>query len=323
MLTLRLSVAALLAAASLLAGCSAPGLYRPAAPLYEVRTVPRITVHDPVQDRDVIFRLHYPVTDGPLPVVVYSHGAMCSPVNYDAVTRFWAAHGYAVLAPYHLDAMDNPRKLQPGDLPLLLSARVRDLSFALDALDAVEARAELGGRLERGRAAVAGHSFGGMITMIKSGLRLKPGEYRYPGPTADPRYVAAVVMSGVGPMTQMADDAFAGLTGPLLATGGTLDEGNIGSGEIFPWQWRMSAYRLAPPGDKYEVVLDRGDHYLGGLICRPDRGGPPDAGGLQIIQAETLAFLDAYLRNAPAALADLRRDRLAERTAGRASMAMK
>jgi hypothetical protein len=228
-----------------------------------------------------------------------------------------------VLAPYHLDAMDNPRRMQPGDLPMLLSARVRDLSFVLDSLDQVEARAGLEGRLERGRAAVAGHSFGGMIAMIKSGLRLKTGEYRYPGDSADPRFVAAAIMSGVGPMDQMADDAFDGLTRPLMASGGTLDEGNIGSGEIFPWQWRMSAYSLAPPGDKFEVVLDRGDHYLGGLICRPDRGGAPDAEGLGIVQAETTAFLDAYLRNDSAAQDYLRSATLAQATSGRASFAAK
>ena len=63
----------------------------------------------------------------------------------------------------------------------------------------------------------------------------------------------------------------------------------------------MSAFVLTPPGDKYSVVLEEGDHYLGGLICRDDRGGPDnrggahDADGLQILAGVTTAFLDAWL----------------------------
>ncbi len=103
-------------------------------------------------------------------------------------------------------------------------------------------------------------------------------------------------MSGVGPMPQMTEDAFSGLTRPLLASGGTLDEGNIGSGEIFPWQWRMSPFTLAPAGDKFSLVLQDGDHYLGGLICREDRGGDPDPEGVQIVRAVSTTFLHAYVR---------------------------
>ena len=137
------------------------------------------------------------------------------------------------------------------------------------------------------------------------------------------RFRAAVVMSGVGPMPQMAEGAFAGLTRPLLASGGTLDEGNVGSGETFPWEWRMSPFSLAPPGDKYALVLDHADHYLGGLICRAERGGEDDPGGLAIVRAVQAAFLDAYLKDDAAARRFLATADVAALTAGRARLERK
>ena len=59
----------------------------------------------------------------------------------------------------------------------------------------------------------------------------------------------------------------------------------------------MAAYFDTPPGDKYGVVLDEGDHYYGGLICRETAGGAPDFEGLSIIRGTSTAFLDAYLKD--------------------------
>jgi dienelactone hydrolase len=305
-------------------GCAQQALYRGSQAAGEVRTIADIRLPDPVQGRDVMVRLHYPAdASGPLPLVVYSHGARCSAANYDLITRYWAAHGYAVLAPTHRDAMDNPVQPTEEELPMLLPARIRDLSFLLDALDEVEAQAGTPGLFDRRHIAVSGHSFGGMVAEIKSGARIDPAANVYPGPIADPRYKAAVIMSGVGPMPPFTDDAFDGLTGPLIATGGTLDLGNTGRGIVHPWEWRVAAYDLAPPGDKYRVVLDEGDHYLGGLICRADRGGPADPGGVEILQTTTTAFLDAYLRGDAQALSYLRSVDLEAVTGGRAGYLVK
>ncbi len=307
-----------------LSACATPSGYQSTVAKKPGRTIDNIQLMDPEQGRRIKLRVHIPGEARELwPLVVFSHGARCSPVSYDSIARYWAARGYAVITPYHRDALENQEELSAADVPKLFSARVRDLSFLLDSLDVIEDQALIKGRLDRERIAIAGHSFGGMLAMVKSGLGIKPEAYLYSGPVNDSRYSAAVVMSGVGPMPEMTDDAFAGLQGPLLATGGTLDEGNIGSGKIYPWQWRMSAYDLAPPGNKYRVVLDRGDHYLGGLICRGDRGGPPDQKGLAVIQSISIAFLDAYLRNDTAARNYLRQVDLSALTRGRASYQVK
>lgn len=318
-----------LATLALLAvGCSAApqveeqGLYKQEPGPHEVRVADPVLLNDPAQGRELSVRVAYPDGAGPFPVVLFSHGAFCYADGYASVTDHWVSHGYVVVLPRHLDAAGAP-PLGPEALPGLLQARLDDLAFLLDHLAELRAVAGITAELDAGRIAVAGHSFGGMIAMIKAGLFLRApgsGERLAYG---DARIRAAVIMSGVGPMPQMTDDAFAGLTKPLLATGGTLDVGNIGSGQIYPWEWRMSAFGLAPAGDKFQVVLERGDHYLGGLICRPDRGGPPDPEGAAIDRALATAFLDAYLSGEPAARAFLDRADLAALTAGRARLERK
>jgi ABC-type glycerol-3-phosphate transport system substrate-binding protein len=104
----------------------------------------------------------------------------------------------------------------------------------------------------------------------------------------------------------MSAQPFAGLTGPLIASGGTLDDGNVGTGEVFPWQWRMSGYTESPPGDKYYLALENSDHYLGGLICRDNKGGPADPEAVEVVRAAQTAFLDGYVKQDAAALDWLR-----------------
>jgi len=306
-----------------LTGCASQSLYRQDDASARVDTRDFV-LSDELLPRDVPLRVHVPVgLDGPLPLVVYSHGSGCGPANYDRITRHWAEMGYVVVAPTHIDGMESAPVPTPDKYPALMSRRIRDPSFVLDALDRIESELGAPGLIDRERIAIGGHSFGGMVSQIKVGMPLKPGSYVFPGETADPRFRVAVVMSGVGQMPVFTDDAFDALTGPVMATGGTLDVGNVGTGEVFPWQWRVAAYDLAPPGDKYRVVLDEGDHYLGGLICRADRGGPDDPEGVAVLQATTTAFLDAFVLDDPAARDYLATLDLAALTGGRATLARK
>lgn len=279
----------------LLAGCAPPTLLKQAPGPHRVVAVDT-TLRDPAQSRDIALRVSSPAEAGSYPVVVFSHGAFCYPENYAAVTDHWVSHGYIVIAPNHLDSPNSRERLGPDALPRLLESRIGDLTVIVDSLPQIAASAKLATTPDTTRLAVAGHSAGGMLAQIKAGLRLRDPQSGAAVSRADPRFRAAVIMSGVGQMPQMADDGFAGLTGPLLASGGTLDLGNVGTAIIYPWEWRMSPYTLAPAGDKYAVVLERGDHYLGGLICRPDRGGDDDPEGAAIVRALQVAFLDAYVK---------------------------
>jgi dienelactone hydrolase len=301
-----------------LAGCAATPsrdyLARPAGTVAVGTAV--LTLTEPRSGRELPLRVAYPKSPGPHPVVVFSHGARCYAQHYAVITDVWAAHGYVVILPDHLDSPNNPTP-PPPDPDLLLRQRIADLAAALDGVEDIAARAGVPGGVDAGRVAIAGHSFGGMLAMIQAGLPVlgpdgKPVSHRHP------RVKAAVIMSGVGSLPGITTDAgYAGLTLPLMATGGTLDIGDVGGPVKFPWEWRLSGYDLAPPGDKYRVVLEDGDHYLGGLMCLPNRGGAPDPEGARLDAMLTLAFLDAYLRDDMAALRYLRTADIPARSGGR------
>ncbi len=244
---------------------------------------------------------------GPFPLVVYSHGFNCYRESYAGLTDHWASHGYVAVLPEHPDCPTAEAKMTPEDIRNLLYIRISDVARVLDALFAPGQEIPgLSGRIDYDRKAVAGHSFGGMVAQIAWGQPLKdlhgPEKVSYAL-----GFDAAIVMSGVGEMPQMAERSFDEIPGPVLVTGGTLDLGNIGGPTIYPWEWRMAAYFLSPPGRKYSVVLEEGDHYLGGLICRGDRGGPDNRGGahdtegLAILAGVATAFLDAWVKRDAAA----------------------
>ena len=104
---------------------------------YEVRHNTNLALDDPSRDRQVSLQVAWPQTGGPFPVVVFSHGAFCYPQQYRNVTDFWVSHGYVVILPDHLDS-PNLGKVRPQDLPILQESRVRDMSFVLDSIAAIE-----------------------------------------------------------------------------------------------------------------------------------------------------------------------------------------
>jgi dienelactone hydrolase len=308
---------ALLLPALMLSACTASRLLDFATGPHRIAAVDTV-IHDPEQNRDLALRVTHPADAGTYPVVIFSHGAFCYPQNYAAVTDHWVSHGYIVIAPNHLDSPNNRERMRPEQVSQLLESRIRDLTYTADSIGQIAAHTGMVGQPNTTRMAIAGHSFGGMLAQIKAGLLLKDPQSGTAMSQADNRFRAAVVMSGVGQMPQMAEGAFAGLTRPLIASGGTLDEGNVGTGQIFPWEWRMSPYTLAPPGDKYSVVLEKGDHYLGGLVCREDRGGEDDPEGAAIVRALQVAFLDAYLKDDRRARRFLQSSDVGALTSGRA-----
>lgn len=307
-----------------------PEAYKTARGPHEVRVIDNHVLPAEPGQRELRARIAFPEDEGQFPLVVFSHGFACYRESYSGLTDHWASHGYVVVQPEHPDSPTSQTRLDRQAATNLHYVRISDVTRVLGALFApVEEMPGLSGRIDYGRKAIAGHSFGGMIAQIIWGQPLKDpqgsGTLSY---ALD--FDAAIVMSGPGPMPQMADGAFTEMPGPLLVTGGTRDGRNAGDGVIQPWEWRMLPYELSPPGDKYSVVLEEGDHYLGGLICRDDRGGPenrggaPDTEGQTILAGVSTAFLDAWTKKDVAAVRFLAEfDRHAGITGGRARFASK
>lgn len=290
----------------------------------DVNAVYPVTLDRPGRKIPLPVRVTWPSGEGPYPLIVFSQGALCPKNLYASVTDHWTSHGYVTIAPLHLDSESNGFGFQDLAGVDLVAERLKDMTFILDSLDAIEALVpSLEGKIDRTRIAASGHSFGGQIALALTGLEMIDAQTNEPFKTADDRFKVAVVLSGVGQLPNMAPNAFSRYEGAVYSSGGTKDLGATGRGPVHPWPWRMAAYFETPPGEKYGLVLDEGDHYYGGLICRETAGGTPDFEGLSIIRGTSTAFLDAYLKHDSHARAFLENADVGALTNNRASLERK
>src|ERR1019366_6401259 len=121
-----------------------------------VISVRPITLEAPDRGQDLEVRVSAPRTGHDLPVVVFSHGMTLTMDDYTPLVNFWAANGFVVIQPTHLDSLN----LAPDDprTPLAWRIRTDDLACILDQLDVIEATVPgLSGRIDDDRIAAAGH----------------------------------------------------------------------------------------------------------------------------------------------------------------------
>jgi len=242
------------------------------APIVSVKPV---VLKAPGRGRDLHMRVSAPATGSALPIIVFSHGFGSSLEGYGPLTDFWAARGFAVLQPTHLDsrtvglADDDPRR------PRLWRSRVEDMRRILDGLDSVEAAVPgLSGRLDRSRIAAAGHSFGGQTAGILLGLRVRdPQSGGAPEDLSDPRITAGLLLATAGrggdALTPFAaenfpwlkEPSFAQMSTPALVVAGDRDELPL---TVRGPDWLTDPYRLSP-GEKSLLTVFGGEHSLGGI----------------------------------------------------------
>lgn len=137
-----------------------------------------------------------------------------------------------------------------------------------------------------------GHSYGALtaLTLGGVGATVPPG---VTAPLRDPRAVAALAYSPPGVAPGLISAAgYAKLAVPALIQTGDRDVPMMMRDAR--WQSHLASFDAAPPGDKYALVLDGVDHYFGGLICQPDKPGPPAVAQLAIAVRIGTDFLAAY-----------------------------
>jgi predicted dienelactone hydrolase len=63
-----------------------------------------IRLSAPGRSEDIQARISAPATGENLPIILFSHGYGSSMDGYAPLTDYWAAHGFVVIQPTHLDA---------------------------------------------------------------------------------------------------------------------------------------------------------------------------------------------------------------------------
>ncbi|MGW4323683.1 alpha/beta hydrolase family protein [Streptomyces sp. NPDC004684] len=277
---------------------AAPG-HDAAAPVISVKPV---TLSAPDRGDDLQVRVTAPTTGRDLPVVVFSHGMTLTMDDYAPLADFWAAHGFVVVQPTHLDSLG----LAPDDrrTPLIWRIRTDDLTGVLDRLGTVEAQVPgLAGRVDHDRIAVAGHSWGAQTASTLAGARVVDAD-GIPGESmADPRVKAAVLMSlpgtGGADLSPMAaqyfpfmNPDFAELKTPALLLAGDQDRSPL---TVRGPDWFTDGFRLGP-GVTDLVTLFGAEHGLGGIQGSFDtRTTDESPERVALVQQLTLAYLRTAL----------------------------
>lgn len=245
-------------------------IHHPGAPVLSLSPV---VLPAPDRGADLQVRVSAPVAGHGLPIIVFSHGFGSSSRAYGPLTDFWAAHGFVVIQPTHLDS--RTVALPPDDArrPLLWRHRVDDMTRILDNLDVIEAAVpELEGRVDRDRIAVAGHSFGGQTAGILLGVRVLGADGGPGQDLSDRRVSAGVLLATAGrggsdlrpeaaEMFPWLNPDFTHMTTPALVVAGDADVSVLTTRGA---DWSADPYRLSP-GAEALLTLVGAEHSLGGI----------------------------------------------------------
>jgi predicted dienelactone hydrolase len=285
---------------------------------YQVGENNTLILVDEQRDREIELSVFYPLQAGKFPLILFSHGNWSDKDSYKAVLDHWVSHGYVVIAANHFDCCGAVNgifnSVRYGQLGLI-DSRMRDYSFLLDNIDRVLAiEPALKDKIDQQHIAAAGHSFGGFTAQQFAGAGTFDPDLEAYVFYRDKRIKAVVAMSPPGPMFDViTEHSWVQLDKPMLVTTGTWDS----NAQFWPqWQLHKMSFDTAMPGDKYALVTEGADHYLGNLICRLDREQPPQHDALNMVNAVSTAFLDAYIKGDQAALAFLQSGSMQTLTSG-------
>src|SRR5262245_31666284 len=144
-----------------------------------VFSIAPIVLPAPGRAVDLELRVSAPVTGTKLPILLLSHrhgpsNHLSSLNGYAPLANYYAANGFVVVQPTHLDSKMLPFREGHRDSPLHWRTRAEDMTRILDHLDTIEsAVAEIASRTDQSKVAVVGHSMGGHTASLILGARSK------------------------------------------------------------------------------------------------------------------------------------------------------
>jgi dienelactone hydrolase len=297
-----------------------------------------ITLNDSSRSREIPVQVSYPDGPGPFPVIVFSHGAGGSGQTVRLLSRFWATHGFVVLAPTHADSvkgrdptLESMRETaaDAAQDPKAWENRARDIAFVIAASAAVEARVPaLKGKLDDARVGVGGHSYGAFTAELLAGATVELSKGAKPKSFADPNPKAFLLLSPPGKGQQgLTDKSWATVDRPLMVVTGSRDWGVKNQDP----SWRLDAYQLSMPGNKYAVLIeDASSLSQTGLAAEPGATLPRGKGKnvtadeevaiFKDVKIATLAFWEAFLKGDARSKAFIDSDALVAESDGKAQL---
>ena len=252
--------------------------------------------HDASRNRAVPVRLYWPAdAQGPVPLVVFSHGIGGSRRGYSYLGQHFAAQGMASLHVQHVGSdrslwLGNPLslvgRLQAAAQEAEALARVQDMRFALDQLLALK---PYGAQIDPQRIAAAGHSYGANTVMLLAGAQVP--QVPQAGGLRDERIRAALLLSappfyGLGEPA----DILRSVTLPTLHVTATEDVIRI-PGYYSGAADRVALFNAVGSAAKALAVFEGGSHSI-----FTDRA---NTGGAELnpkVKAATQSLATAFLR---------------------------
>jgi hypothetical protein len=210
----------------------------------------------------------------------FSHGAFSAPAKYARLLSAWAADGWEVLAPLHVDSTDHPDTKSYSQMQGL-EARAEDLRIL-----AIEAAGEPW--------IAAGHSYGALMSLFQAGVE------EFPMGPRDLALKAVIALSPPGPLPGLiSKEGFAKLDRPTLIQTGDKD--------VFPgqppesWRTHLTAFEAPPArGSLFAYAPTGVDHYFGGIIGRPELPRPKAEVQFQTFLDISKSFARAHIKNGKA-----------------------
>ncbi|MET8468939.1 alpha/beta fold hydrolase [Streptomyces sp. NPDC006422] len=237
-----------------------------------ILSVKPLTVPAPGRDIDLQVKVTAPVSGDGLPVIVFSHGNAWSLDGYEPLVDRWAAAGFVVVQPTHLDSRGNGLSWDDPRFSTIWRVRISDLHAVADHLaDTLRQAGDLERRADLTRVAVVGHSWGAQTAGTLLGARVLdadgvPGEdFSHPAVSAGALIAAAGNGDTLTPFAAehlpfMRPD-FTTMTTPALVVAGGKDQSQLSTRGP---DWFTDAYHLAPSPKTLLTVTD-GEHTMGGV----------------------------------------------------------
>lgn len=267
----------------------------------QIVSVKPIVVPAPGRGIDLPVKVTAPPSGQALPVIVFSHGNGWSLDGYEPLVDRWAAAGFVVVQPTHLDSRRNAIGWDDPRFVTVWRVRIADLHAILDNLGDILAQAGLETRADRERIAVAGHSWGAQTASAVLGARVLdadgvPGEdFSHPAVSAG----ALIAATGTGDtLTPFAAEHlpfmrpdFSTMATPALVVAGGKDQSQLSTRGP---EWFTDAYHLGP-APKSLLTIAEAEHTMGGVAGERVAETTDEDPARVAFLADTIA---AYLRAA-------------------------